>query len=437
MKFLEKDGNKLAAALTVASALAAGYSVHTMFSALNSPVALAQENQDEKLAKEVSDSYYIEEQTESSVPEALTLSDTNSIPEQSEELNVVESDLPTEPEAAPDQAAFENEQPADSLQPEVQVYIAPEQEAPAADVLEEVPVTPAASVVEQAPVTEMVEQAPVEMEAQPVIQEEVVQPEVEQPEIQPEAIQPEPALPVVEEEAPVEAAVDQIAPEEVVADGGDGPTAEISPDPVAEIPVLEEAPTYETAEDPTAETPEPAPVQPTEPEPVQPVEPAPADPVVPDEIPAPEQPVETPVEPAPVDPVEDPADVPIVEVPSDQYSELNARIADEALKLVGVTDGWQCTEVVQAALANAGVQDAASLWPREYEAMYGYATDNPQAGNLVYYNQGGDGLDHIAVYIGDGQAVHGNYITDGVSQTVVASVEVPGCTDYTYIQVER
>lgn len=431
MKFLEKDGNKLAAALTVASALAAGYSAHTMFSALNSPVALAQENQDEKLAKEVSDSYYIEEQAETSVPEALSLADTNSIPEQSEELNVVESDLQTEPEAAPEEMVASEEvitpeepaaseaQPAVPAEAEVQVYIAQQPEAPVTEV------------VEQPSVAEAVEQAPVEMEAQPAIQEEVVQPEVQQP---------EPALPVVEEEAPVvqeEAPVEvaeQIAPEEVVTDAGDGPTAEISPDPVAEIPVLDEAPTYETAEDPTAETPEPAPVEPTEPAPADPVVP---DPVVPDDVPAPEQPVEPPVDPTPVDPVEDPADSPIVEAPSDQYADLNARIADEALKLVGVTDGMQCTEVVQAALANAGVQDAATLWPREYEAMYGYATDNPQAGNLVYYNQGGDGLDHIAVYIGDGQAVHGNYITDGVSQTVVASVEVPGCTDYTYIQVER
>ncbi|MDE5758394.1 MAG: C40 family peptidase, partial [Allobaculum sp.] len=119
------------------------------------------------------------------------------------------------------------------------------------------------------------------------------------------------------------------------------------------------------------------------------------------------------------------------------YSELNGRIAEEALKLVDNTNGLWCTQVVQMAMSNAGVQDALNLWPNEFADMYGYYTDNPQPGNLIYYNQGGNGLDHIAIYIGDGQAVHGNYLIDGESKTVIASAKLQGCDDYSFIQVER
>ena len=81
---------------------------------------------------------------------------------------------------------------------------------------------------------------------------------------------------------------------------------------------------------------------------------------------------------------------------SGAYADLNARIAAAAQTLVGVTDGQQCTQVVQQALALAGVSDAYQLWPDQY-IMYGYYTDTPQAGNLVYYNHGGRGVDHMAI----------------------------------------
>ena len=56
---------------------------------------------------------------------------------------------------------------------------------------------------------------------------------------------------------------------------------------------------------------------------------------------------------------------------SGAYADLNARIAAAAQTLVGVTDGQQCTQVVQQALALAGVSDAYQLWPDQY-IMYGY-----------------------------------------------------------------
>lgn len=114
------------------------------------------------------------------------------------------------------------------------------------------------------------------------------------------------------------------------------------------------------------------------------------------------------------------------------YAQLNANISYAAQQLVGVTNGQWCTEVVQQALANAGVYDAYQLWPDQYADQYGYYTGNPEAGNLIYYYNGGRGVDHIAVYIGDGMAVHGNYN----GETVIASVYIPGGAPQ-YIQVCR
>ena len=119
------------------------------------------------------------------------------------------------------------------------------------------------------------------------------------------------------------------------------------------------------------------------------------------------------------------------EAPAD--STLGDRISAAAQELVGVTDGLWCTQVVQQALANAGVSDAYQLWPDQYVGVYGYYTDSPQAGDLLYYNNGGRGIDHIAIYIGNGMAVHGNYN----GKTVIASAYVPGAANPQFIRVVR
>ena len=200
----------------------------------------------------------------------------------------------------------------------------------------------------------------------------------------------------------------------------------------------------ETPVDNTTETQTPAEEVPAE-EPTTPVEPeTPAEPSTPVEEPStPETPAEptTPVEPetpstpetptTPVEPTvpETPAEP---TTPTNPYADLNARIAAAAQTLVGVTDGQWCTQVVQQALALAGVSDAYQLWPDEYAGMYGYYTNDPQPGNLIYYNNGGRGVDHIAIYIGNGLAVHGNYN----GRTVIESVYIPGGAPQ-FIQVCR
>lgn len=121
---------------------------------------------------------------------------------------------------------------------------------------------------------------------------------------------------------------------------------------------------------------------------------------------------------------------------SNPYSDLNSQIAAAAQQLVGVTNGQWCTQVVQQALANAGVSDAMQLWPDQYASTYGYYTNDPQPGNLIYYNNGGRGVDHIAVYIGNGLAVHGNY--DGRTEIHSAEGGDCGCVGQAqYIQVCR
>ena len=184
-----------------------------------------------------------------------------------------------------------------------------------------------------------------------------------------------------------------------------------------------ETPVTTTEATDTTETPAetPAPEQTETPAPEQTVTPAPEQ----TETPAPEQ----TVTPAP-EQTETPAPEQTV---TPAPSTLGQRISAEAQKLVGVTDGLWCTQVVQQALANAGVSDAYQLWPDQYAGQYGYYTNDPQEGDLLYYNNGGRGVDHIAIYIGNGQAVHGNY----EGKTVIASAYLSTAASPQFIRVVR
>ena len=183
---------------------------------------------------------------------------------------------------------------------------------------------------------------------------------------------------------------------------------------VDETPVQTEEVKTETTTDTTTDTTE-TPEAPVAPEqtPEQNPTPAPEAPAAPEQTPAPEETV-TPA-------------------PEQTASSLGDRISSSAQGLVGVTDGLWCTQVVQQALANAGVSDAYQLWPDQYQGVYGYYTDSPQAGDLIYYNNGGRGVDHIAIYIGNGQAVHGNYN----GKTVIADAYQSGMGNPQYIRVVR
>ena len=195
-------------------------------------------------------------------------------------------------------------------------------------------------------------------------------------------------------------------------------TPEQNPTPAPEAPA---APEQTPEQNPT-----PAPEAPAAPEqtPEQNPTPAPEAPAAPEQTPE-QNPTPAPEAPAPEETV--------TPAPEQTASSLGDRISSSAQGLVGVTDGLWCTQVVQQALANAGVSDAYQLWPDQYQGVYGYYTDSPQAGDLIYYNNGGRGVDHIAVYIGNGQAVHGNYN----GKTVIASAYQNGMGNPQYIRVVR
>ena len=207
---------------------------------------------------------------------------------------------------------------------------------------------------------------------------------------------------------------------------------------VTPAPEQTETPAPEQTETPAPEqNATPAPEQTETPAPEQTVTPAPEQ----TETPAPEQTVtpapeqtETPAPEQTVTPAPEQTETPAPEqTVTPAASTLGQRISAEAQKLVGVTDGLWCTQVVQQALANAGVSDAYQLWPDQYAGQYGYYTNDPQEGDLLYYNNGGRGVDHIAIYIGNGQAVHGNY----EGKTVIASAYLSTAASPQFIRVVR
>ena len=214
------------------------------------------------------------------------------------------------------------------------------------------------------------------------------------------------------------------ASQEAVKEETEQKAAEVVETPVTTTETPAETPAPEQTETPAPEqTVTPAPEQTETPAPEQTVTPAPEQ----TETPAPEQTVTpAPEQTTPAPEVQAPAETPAT-------STLGQRISAEAQKLVGVTDGLWCTQVVQQALANAGVSDAYQLWPDQYAGQYGYYTNDPQEGDLLYYNNGGRGVDHIAIYIGNGQAVHGNY----EGKTVIASAYLSTAASPQFIRVVR
>lgn len=98
----------------------------------------------------------------------------------------------------------------------------------------------------------------------------------------------------------------------------------------------------------------------------------------------PEPMVEEPVEQIPVEtPVEQIMVEPALP-PIEDETTLASKIAQEAMNIAGNTEGMQCTEVVTQVLQNAGLTNAEVLEPSQY-IQYGEHTENPIAGDLVYY----------------------------------------------------
>ena len=231
-------------------------------------------------------------------------------------------------------------------------------------------------------------------------------------------------------ETPAPEQTETPAPEQTVTPAPEQTETSAPEQTVTPAPEQTETPAPEQTVTPAPEQTEtPAPEQTVTPAPEQTETPAPEQTVTP----APEQ-TETPAPEQTVTPAPEQTETPAPEqTVTPAPSTLGQRISAEAQKLVGVTDGLWCTQVVQQALANAGVSDAYQLWPDQYAGQYGYYTNDPQEGDLLYYNNGGRGVDHIAIYIGNGQAVHGNY----EGKTVIASAYLSTAASPQFIRVVR
>ena len=103
-------------------------------------------------------------------------------------------------------------------------------------------------------------------------------------------------------------------------------------------------------------------------------------------------------------------------------------VASAALAQIGEIQ--TCTQLVADSLAAVGIP---------YTGMgnlfnLGPTIPGSQAtpGDIVYYSNGGFGSAHVAVYIGNGQAVHGGW---NGNQTVVSGVNIPGATSPVFIDI--
>jgi hypothetical protein len=83
-----------------------------------------------------------------------------------------------------------------------------------------------------------------------------------------------------------------------------------------------------------------------------------------------------------------------------------AAIASAAYAQLGVPQ--DCTRLATNSLAAVGIHHHG--WPASYLALgTRVSAAEAQPGDLAYYANGGTGLAHIAVYVGNGKAVHGGW----------------------------
>ena len=111
----------------------------------------------------------------------------------------------------------------------------------------------------------------------------------------------------------------------------------------------------------------------------------------------------------------------------------NNAVANAALGRVG--QSLACDQLVTYALMDAGMIAGGEQWINYIGVYYfpelstAVSASSAQAGDIIYYDNGGTGSAHVAIYLGNGQAVHGGYLGLNVE---VQSVNIPGASTPRY-----
>ncbi|MGW6173510.1 C40 family peptidase [Arthrobacter sp. NPDC055138] len=100
-----------------------------------------------------------------------------------------------------------------------------------------------------------------------------------------------------------------------------------------------------------------------------------------------------------------PAAAPAKEAATASASGVASTLVSSAYGQIGISQ--DCTAMVEKALRAAG-KSVGDLAPAQF-LSYGTQVSTPQPGDLLYYSDGGAGVAHIAIYVGNGQAVHGGW----------------------------
>lgn len=125
------------------------------------------------------------------------------------------------------------------------------------------------------------------------------------------------------------------------------------------------------------------------------------------------------------------------DISANQFSTQNTQTSTQETENREVSSSSKGTAIYQAALSQVGaIQDCTMLvtnalkavginyhnWPIGYMSLGTVVSaSEAQPGDLIYYANGGTGYAHIAVYAGNGKAVHGGWLGN---QTVVNTANV-------------
>lgn len=95
--------------------------------------------------------------------------------------------------------------------------------------------------------------------------------------------------------------------------------------------------------------------------------------------------------------------------------------------------GQDCTALVSNSLRAVGINFHG--WPKDYLSLgHTVSASEAQPGDIIYYASNGFGQSHVAIYIGNGQAIHGGW---NGGTTAQFSANLPTASSPVFIRVDR